>query len=225
MTELDRFAAALLHQWRNDGGADGGPISVSALVDRVFPYRVARRILGIDVSEDYEALLLRLISEEDQLVTTEPLDAADMAKATMSSKLPDLEVLQLLRGATVTVTRQTIARLDGVLPMPQPRDGPAAAEAAESAAPPATSTPVIPLHPEPAPTPPPSAAETYLTSVTFAPPEAKSCWRCEVTLPEGREFKFCPFCGADQRALACRSCGAPLERGWKHCPECGTTAG
>ena len=122
MTELERFAAALLTQWRADGRTDGGPIAVSALLTKVFPYRVARRTLGIDVSEDYEALVLRLLSEEEDLVRVEPVDAADMARATITSKLPDLDVLQLLRAATVTITSRSIARLEGVLPMPTAKD-------------------------------------------------------------------------------------------------------
>ena len=72
MTELEGFAAALLGQWRAGGGKGGGPIAVSELLARVFPYRVARRILGIDVSEDYEALVLRLLSEEQDLVRVAP---------------------------------------------------------------------------------------------------------------------------------------------------------
>jgi len=34
----------------------------------------------------------------------EPVEAADMAKATINSRLPDLDALQLLRSASVTIT-------------------------------------------------------------------------------------------------------------------------
>ncbi len=138
MTELERLAATLLVQWRADGGANGGPITVAALLDRVLPYRVARRILGIDVSEDYEALVLRLLSEDEDLVHVEPVEAADMAKATINSRLPDLDALQLLRSATVTITDRTIARLGDVLPMPSAKEEskPAAAPVANEDVPP-----------------------------------------------------------------------------------------
>lgn len=266
MTELERLAATLLVQWRADGGANGGPIMVSALLDRVLPYRVARRILGIDVSEDYEALVLRLLSEDEDLVHVEPVEAADMAKATINSRLPDLDALQLLRSATLTITERTIARLGDVLPMPSAKEeskpAPTSAPVTSEDAPPrgarrgsATSTrakgtqrtaefeatkvaasppapaaipednDVIPLHPEVAATadakpsdPPPE----FLTTVSFTPPAAAHCWSCTGVLPVDRAVKFCPFCGADQRQPTCGKCGATAERGWKHCPDCGT---
>ena len=247
MTELERFAAALLTQWRADGGTDGGPIAVSALLTKVFPYRVARRTLGIDVSEDYEALVLRLLSEEEALVRVEPVDAADMARATITSKLPDLDVLQLLRAATVTITSRSIARLEGVLPMPTAKDESKWAEAdspvelpPDAAArlepvpslqaelpgtEPTNDTKVIPLRaerePDPAPAVPTGPPPAFLTTVTFSPPAEERCWSCSEPLPPDREVKFCPFCGADQRQPTCAACGTSVERKWKHCPDCG----
>jgi RNA polymerase subunit RPABC4/transcription elongation factor Spt4 len=249
MTDLERFAAALLTQWRAEGGGDGGPIAVSALLTKVFPYRVARRTLGIDVSEDYEALVLRLLSEEEHLVRVEPVDAADMAKATITSKLPDLDVLQLLRAATMTITPRSIARLEGVLPMPNPRDeskwaepeppapadrGAAARQDAipslQAEAPgqePADDTKVIPFRaerdPGPAEPAPTGPLPAFLTTVSFSPPAEERCWSCSEPLPTDRDVKFCPFCGADQRQPACAACGAGVERKWKHCPDCGAT--
>jgi hypothetical protein len=228
MTELERFAAALLTQWRADGSADGAPIVVSALLDKVLPYRVARRTLGIDVSEDYEALVLRLLAEDEDLVRVEPVSAADMAKATITSRLPDLDALQLLRSAQLTFTQRAIARLD---------DGPPRTEATPSvAADPGPATPsailelhrdpdIIPLHPMSGPavdSKPAGPPAEFLTTVTFTPPAAAHCWNCSDALPVDRAVKFCPFCGADQRQPTCAACGAAAERGWKHCPECGT---
>lgn len=121
MTELERLAATLLSQWHTDGGADGGPISVATLLDRVLPYRHARRLLGIDVSEDYEALLLRLLAEEEGLVEVHPREAAEQARTTLAARLPDLDVLQQLRNAELTVRTETVTRLEGVLQMPPAR--------------------------------------------------------------------------------------------------------
>ncbi len=235
MTDLERFAAALLSQWRSEGSTDAGPIGVGALLDRVLPYRMARRTLGIDVSEDYEAMVLRLVAEEAGLMHVDPPEAGEMARTTLAAKLPDLDVLKLLRSATLTLTDEAIERLDGVLPMPTSHDESKwapAVEHAESDLPPDNSD-IIPLPISPAlaeavaeataiplrpPTEPPPVAPG-------APPVEEFCWSCADQLPGNRQVKFCPFCGADQRQPACTACAAPVERRWRHCPECGTMLG
>ncbi len=245
MTELEQFAATLLTQWRDNGGADGAPIGVGVLLDKVLPYRVARRLLGIDVSEDYEALVLRLLAEDEDLVRVEPVNAADMAKATITSRLPDLDALQLLRSAQLTFTERAIARLDSgssrteasSSAKPQPRTkassrAPATRSVAEDAGPVAPATTpeshrdadIIPFRPITQSAADSGAADLPSgppTTVPVTPPAAAHCWSCSDALPLDRAVKFCPFCGADQRQPTCAACGAAAERGWKHCPECG----
>lgn len=224
MTDLERLAAALLAQWRAEGGPIDGPIAVGSILDRTLPYRVARRLLGIDASEDYEALLMRLVAEEEGLVRVEPADAAEMARSTMATKLPDLDVLQLLRSATVAFHAEVAARLDGVLPLRPPA-------IAEPAAPPTESpvvTPVTPIRVAAAADATAvakrskvrSPAPEFVTQVRFDAPTA-ACWSCSATLPTGRSVKFCPFCGADQREPTCPACAAAVERSWRHCADCG----
>lgn len=251
MTELERLAATVLTQWRAEGGSEGGPIAVGALLDRVLPYRQARRLLGIDISEDYEALLLRLLAEEEGLVSVLPPDAAEMARSTLASKLPDLDVLQQLRSAELTLSGGTVTRLEGVLQMPPSRIAEPEPEPEAAAA--VTPSPddvfdveddarvddidIIPLpvsrvvadairvaleSPEPVEPPPPPPE--FLTKVRFMAP-SMSCWSCSEGLPEGRSVKFCPFCGADQRPPACPACHGAIERHWKHCPDCGVKLG
>ncbi|HEY3933332.1 MAG TPA: zinc ribbon domain-containing protein [Gemmatimonadales bacterium] len=267
MTELERFAAALLAQWQSQGGGGGGPIAVGEILERILPYRVARRLVGIEASEDYEALMLRLIAEEGDLVRTEPVDAADMAKATINSKLPDLDVLQLLRAASVTITPRAAVTLAAVAAKPvdaspalRPPEPPSSAttspltvEVVEAVVP-MVEAPVLdadsprpsvvaepPPQPEPKPSPrssgspststwaphrypaPTDEEPTSVTTPAFAAED--SCWSCHEPLPPGRDAKFCPLCGADQRQPACASCGAPVERRWKHCPDCGVRLG
>ena len=205
MSELERLAGAVLARWRADGGGDHDPIAVSALLDRVLPYRVARRMLDIDASEDYEALVLRLLAEEESLVHVTPIDAAELARATANSRLPDLAVLQLLRPASFTVAERILTELVVAPDVPQLKAtttwATADVPAAEAA-----------LAPVPVPVPSPITAVAAATA---------HCWNCPESLPGGRSAKFCPFCGADQRQPACNACGAIAERGWKHCAECG----
>ena len=209
MTELERLVDAVVTQWRADGGIDGGPIAVSALLDRVLPYRVARRMLGIDVSEDYEALVLRMLSEEEDLVCVTPTDAAELAKVTANSRLPDLGVLQLLRSASFTVTDRAIRQVPGALPASSKKDE-------------YTEVPELKAAVEPAPAPESQHQPEPVTAVVPASvAAAPRCWSCAEALPPDRPVKFCPFCGADQRHPVCGACGAHAERAWKHCPDCG----
>lgn len=235
MTDLERFAAALLSQWRSEGSSDAGPIGVGAILDRVLPYRMARRSLGIDVSEDYEAMVLRLIAEEAELAHVDPPEAGEMARTTLAAKLPDLDVLKLLRSATLTLTDEAIERLDGVLPMPTSHDESKWApplERGDDDLPPDNSDIIpLPISPELAEavaeaTAMPLAALPEVVSLAPDSPLAESwCWSCADPLPVNRQVKFCPFCGADQRQPACLACGAPVERRWRHCPECGVRLG
>jgi len=209
MSELQRFAAAILAQWRSEGGGDAAPIDVSVLLDRVLPYRMARRMLGIDISEDYEALMLRLLAEEGGFATITPSDAAELAREELRAKLPELAVLQLLRSSSIVLNASRI-------------DAAAAVDAAPAAAtapiPPLKESPWAPPPAPPAPAPAPApAALPVVDDVT----SADACWACFEPLPVGPNVKFCPFCGADQRQPTCNACGAAAQIGWKHCAECG----
>lgn len=230
MTDLERFAAVLLAEWLQEGRHPGDPIAVGSLLDRTLPYRTARKLLGIDVSEDYEMLVLRLIAEEDGLVRTEPSAAAAMARDTLSSKLPDLDLLHRLHSAAMTFTDEAIDRLEGVRPMPASPSAPPVPPVVAEAPP--TPRTVFPIRPEvempsEGPTPPRVQDEPpaeFLTGVAFTPP-APGCWSCHTPLPSDRVAKFCVACGADQRAPSCPNCGTTVERGWSFCPECGGGVG
>lgn len=241
MTDLERFAAILLAEWQAASGRTDAALAVGDLLDRTFPYRSARRALNLDSSEDYELCVLRLVGEEAALVETSPREAGEMARATLAAKIPDLEQLQLLRGATITFSDDAVSRLEGVRPL-RPSTGAnnehlpgAEAEGEPDSAPrgddqagvipirrPAAADPApeeAPRTTRAAPSEPPPA---FLTGVAFTPPEG-SCWQCNTPLPTGRQVNFCVECGADQRSPQCVSCGGVVERDWKHCPECGAS--
>ncbi len=55
------------------------------------------------------------------------------------------------------------------------------------------------------------------------PPE--SCPECAEELPERDTLRFCPFCGANVFVVPCGKCGEVLERNWRFCVSCGTSAG
>jgi hypothetical protein len=230
VTDLERFAAVLLAEWQNESGRATAALTVAGLLDRTLPYRSARRALALESSEEYEALVLRLVGEEGALVVTDPIEAAEMARSTLESKIPDLDVLRLLRSATLTFTDDAVSRLEGVRPLPATapaEHGTAAVASGGNASRPDAD--VLPMRraPEPAdhtavPTPraDPEPPPAFLTKVAFVPPESL-CWQCSQPLPTSRRVNFCVECGADQRSPHCLACGGVVERHWKHCPDCG----
>lgn len=225
MTEIERFAALLLAEMRAEGARPEAALGVAALLDRTFPYKVARRTLQIESAEDYEAMVLRLIAEEAGIVVTEPTDAAEMARTTLATRIPDLDVLRLLRSASITFTDDAITRLDGVRILPSKPQESTTADAAPETEPEPTAEPLVerervfPIrrHTE--------MADATRVATPQPPVGGAACWSCGAPPPPGRQMNFCVACGADQRAPTCGGCGAAVERSWKHCPDCGQVLG
>ncbi|MDX2192295.1 MAG: zinc ribbon domain-containing protein [Gemmatimonadales bacterium] len=69
------------------------PIPVRDVLHVHLPYRVARRALGVDASEDWEALMLQLLAGEEGLATTEPAPLFARLQEQARSPNPDLRVL------------------------------------------------------------------------------------------------------------------------------------
>ena len=218
MTVLYLFAGLLVRRGVLRGARADAPLAVGALLDRTFPYKTARRSLSLESAEDYELLVLRLLSEEADLVTVTPTDAGEMARATLASRVPDLDALRLLRSATLAFTDDALSRLQGVRVLPahevaaEPSTGPESGEPDQVT----ERERVFPIHRGRA------AADATRTAVTAAAAGAGAvCWSCAAALPSGRVVSFCVVCGADQREPRCSGCGASVERGWNHCPDCG----
>lgn len=114
MTDLERFFERLV---RNVAAVDQQrvrqPIAVVDIKTRLLPYRTNRRALGLEASEDYEELLVRLVSGEGGLVTTTPQDVADWCARQMASLTPDLSGIPGQAAATITVNSEALARIFG----------------------------------------------------------------------------------------------------------------
>lgn len=114
MTDLERFFERLV---RNVAAIDQQrvkePIAVASIKTSILPYRTNRRALGLEGTEDYEELLVRLVSGEGGLVTTVPQDVADWCKRQMSSLSPDLSGIPGQAAATITVNPEALARIFG----------------------------------------------------------------------------------------------------------------
>jgi len=114
VTDLERFFERLV---RNVAAIDQQkvrqPIAVADIKTTLLPYRSNRRALGLEGTEDYEELLVRLVSGEGGLVTTVPQDVADWCLRQMSSLSPDLSGIPGQALATITVNADALARIFG----------------------------------------------------------------------------------------------------------------
>lgn len=114
MTDLERFFERLV---RNLAAIDQQqvrqPIPVVSIKTTILPYRTNRRALGLESSEEYEELLVRLVSQEGGLVTTTPQDVADWCARQMSSLTPDLSGIPGQAAATITVNAEALTRIFG----------------------------------------------------------------------------------------------------------------
>lgn len=104
MDELTRFARRLVERLAKRPEGAHGPVSVAELRKSVLPYAAQRRTLGLESMEDYETVLLRLVSEERGLVKTLPPAAAARCREELAQPNPDLRVLEEIADSTVQVT-------------------------------------------------------------------------------------------------------------------------
>jgi predicted RNA-binding Zn-ribbon protein involved in translation (DUF1610 family) len=116
VTDLERFFDRLV---RNlvaiDPARVKGPVSIMEIKSTIMPYRTSRRALGLETTEEYEELLVRLASEEDGYVSTSPPDVAEWCQRQMSSLTPDLSGIPGQNTAAVTIRPDAVARVLGAV--------------------------------------------------------------------------------------------------------------
>jgi predicted RNA-binding Zn-ribbon protein involved in translation (DUF1610 family) len=99
---------------------------------------------------------------------------------------------------------------------------PPAAKRSEAAATPATAQDTkAAAAPPPAARPEPSVSPPQKPESPVEQRDAAACNACGRSLPSGRNVRFCPHCGAEQKER-CQSCGTDLDRTWQFCVNCGT---
>ncbi len=198
MDELTRFAQVLVERLSARPEGVHRPIAVGVVRNELVPYRAERTVLGLSSVEDYEAVLLRLVSEERGFVRTTPSAAAERCREVLAHPNPDLGVLEEIAESMIQVT-SLAAGQTGFAESPSPGSSPS----------------------PPPPPPPPPPPVTQVDSVSAQPNQTGACRHCGKDLPLGRAAVFCPWCGNRQVPLTCGRCGAEFESGWRHCISCG----
>lgn len=114
MTDLERFFERLV---RNLSAADPArvskPIRVMEIRESILPYRTNRRALGLESSEAYEELLVRLVGQEGNLVRTNPPEVAEWCQRQMSSLTPDLSGIPGQVNAAILVNPAALSQILG----------------------------------------------------------------------------------------------------------------
>lgn len=213
MTDLERLYHRLVKQLAaTDPARLHRPLPLDEIVHSLIPYRANRRVLGVDTSEEYELVLMRLCAGEGGLVRTEPEEARTRFAEELESANPDLAALHSFESVLVTLRPEPLARALGSADTELESDAPALPE------PPAL--PEIPglealaqLNDEVEHDPDPETIPE--------PGQETRCAYCGGRLPTGRAVNFCPHCGQNLTILLCPECRTEVEPGWKHCVNCG----
>ena len=215
MTDLERFFHRLVE---NLAGTDPArlhrPLPLDDILQSIVPYRANRRALGVDSSEEYELVVMRLCAGEGGLVRTDPEEARARLAEELRSANPDLGVLYSFESVLVTLRPEPLARALGRSPEDYtPLDIEPGLEAEPADALEIPALPDLPLD---------SLTEPDPDSETVPEPEPSArCAYCGGRFPTGRAVNFCPHCGQSQIVMLCPSCRSEVEPGWKHCVNCG----
>ncbi len=233
MTDLARFVKRLVEvlEARDPAGVHR-PLSVADLRGTIFPYRTQRSSLGLTSAEDYDLLVLRLVSEEDDFVRTYPPESAAQARDEAGAVNPNLDLVEDLGDATIQIGATALARIQAmveelspqalefleVIDVPRPAVEPGLTV---EAAPPSAPAPIM--------TAPANLAEPELPA--FEPIAETIDIAIEPTLPPVTPVEaappLVPIAPPAPATPTCRACHAtlPERRAVMFCPFCGERQG
>jgi hypothetical protein len=222
------------------------PLDVGELMEKLVPYRAARRDGLLETNDDYLHALMRLLAGERQYIFADELLQDDL-KHELASSNPDLGLLRTYTNATIRLSTTAVKEIlsgdtaidlrpptpiatpavsllfeavGGATPASVPASAPATARVSEkvSASVVAATTPGGTA---PAATAEPITAPRVSASAGTQP---RGCPYCAQPLPDDRAITYCPSCGLNLRIRRCAGCSAEIESGWKFCVTCGRSA-
>jgi hypothetical protein len=212
VSDLERFFRRLVNNLAStDPARLHRPLPLTEVYQSIMPYRTNRRALGLDTSEDYELVLLRLAAGEGGFARTDPEAARVSFAREVRSTHPDLEVLHRFENVLLTLRSESLARALG--PAPELSDE------APAITPdlPLLDLPEMDAHEVPLDAELPEPQPTH----TAGSSTSSRCLHCGGALPRSRMVNFCPHCGQSQTLTRCPECQSELEAGWRHCVNCG----
>lgn len=209
MDALDRMFHLLVRTLRERNPALlTAPFTVGELHSQILPYRHFRRELGLETNQEYELVLMELLTGARGLLDVDERLRDEFGKELRSGS-PEPSRVRQFADAHVSVNAAAQARVP---------------EARPSGARP-SATAVSPTGVTPAATPRVSTpgSQGSVSPAVLRGEDASRCRYCGRDLPQetGRPVNFCPHCGQNLQVLNCPACGAEVEAGWKFCVSCG----
>ncbi|KPJ96002.1 MAG: hypothetical protein AMS18_01860 [Gemmatimonas sp. SG8_17] len=224
MDDLERFVRELVRVIKKTNPEHlRSPFQVSELYQKIIPYRSYKKRLELASSEDYDMVVLRLLSGERGYASVQPIEVQNHLALEAESVNPTPGLFREFAAATVqlnsSVVRSVLSEADLYAP-------PAPVESANTHDLPhpeatydlpverlstASSGPVFEaVEPEP--------------EVTDPIGEAALCLGCSRPFPSDRDVIYCPFCGIRVGLKSCSHCGSQIENSWSYCVTCGKPA-
>jgi len=197
-----------------------GTVTVAEIYQDLVPYRSVRSALGFALNADYEHALLQLLAGVENRARIEPAEAREALRLELESPNPNTGVFRGYAACDVIVAQLDDAELQQVEAVPtaagrstttEPARAVAVVEPANSGA----------ARLSMADAGSQVAGNKRVTDTPTVSGQSGECRSCRRTLPTERGVRFCPYCGADQKAVSCSACGEQLDAGWKYCIACG----
>ncbi|HJQ21644.1 MAG TPA: zinc ribbon domain-containing protein [Gemmatimonadaceae bacterium] len=195
MDALDRMFHTLVRNIRDKQPALlTAPFSVSDIHQHILPYRHFRRELGLETNQEYELVLMELLTGARGYLDVDERLRDNLGRELMSSS-PEPSRVRDFADAQVAIKPAALDAIGTAGTAPAPQGAPAAA--------PASSTAGV------------SGGPARATT------DAPRCRYCGGDLPPGRTLNYCPHCGQNLQVKNCPACGAEVEAGWRFCVVCG----
>jgi hypothetical protein len=201
MDALERMFHVLVRTLRERNPALlDAPFTVGELHSQILPYRHFRRELGLETNQQYELVLMEMLTGARGLLDVDERLRDELGKE-LASGHPEPSRVREFADAHVSVNAAAQARVPEVR-SPSPR----------------SSTPQVAA---------PAMARVSTPGSESAPGaadrDASRCRYCGRDLPTGtdRPVNFCPHCGQNLQVVNCPACGSEVEAGWKFCVSCG----
>jgi len=170
------------------------PFTVGELHQQILPYRHFRRELGLETNQEYELVLMELLTGARGYLDVDERLRDRLGKELMASS-PEPSRVRDFADAHVSINPTALAAIPNARPISPAEQRPSA-----------------------------GARTSFASPVSLAAVNDSAnprCRYCGVDLPMGRPLRFCPSCGQNLQVKNCPACGAEVEAGWKFCVACG----